>query len=206
MVRSSPSRTLFLAGSSTPADEGESGDLLELGKQIVHRLKVRWSIARCCLGLDLGLLTTASSLGAQDAARPSPHARILNAVIRYRTAWLADSTPFDACSVAQWAAPGAELLRGVPHPERVLLGVPGDGCEGRRLSPAAQAARHVVVVDSVAVSDSAATVRVSVRHGEYAHFETFSLVAHSGDAVWAVREVRLWGAIQSSPPPRRSSP
>ena len=167
-------------------------------------LESRGSIARCCLGLVL--LTTASSLGAQEAARASPHARILNAVIRYRTAWLADYTPFDACSVAQWAGPAAELLRGVPHAERVLLGAPGDGCTARRVSPAAQAARHVVVVDSVAVSDSAATVRVSVRHGEYAHYETFSLAAHPADAAWAVREVRLWGAVQSSPPPRRSSP
>ncbi|HEX8243708.1 MAG TPA: hypothetical protein VF541_09435 [Longimicrobium sp.] len=168
-------------------------------------LESRGSIARCCLGLVL--LTTASSLGAQEAARASPHARILNAVIRYRTAWLADYTPFEACSVARWAgSPAADLLRGVANPERVLLGRSGEGCVRGRLSPDAEGVQHRVVLDSVVVSDSIATVRLSVRHGEYTHYEAFSVVPQEGGTRWGVREARIWGAIQSSPPPRRPSP
>ncbi|HET7232184.1 MAG TPA: hypothetical protein VFJ16_19410 [Longimicrobium sp.] len=88
------------------------------------------------------------------------------------------------------------------NPSRVLLGHSTEGCTPGRVSPAARAARHVVVVDSVSVTDSLARVQVTVRHGEYVHRETFTLAPHRVGTSWGVRDVRLWGAMQSTPPRR----
>ncbi len=161
------------------------------------RLELRLAIALCCAALAIGSV----GVHAQRPAQQRVPAVVLDAVIRYRRAWLADSTRFDACSVWEWTGGGA-VSAGVANPARVLLVPEGNGCARGRVSMAAQAARHVVVVDSAAVSDSVARVTVTVRHGEYTHRETFSLVPHRGGTAWGVRDVKLWGAIQSSPPPR----
>jgi hypothetical protein len=163
----------------------------------VPKLELRHSIALCCISLALG----AAGVHAQSSTQKRVPAAVLDAVIRYRRAWLADSTRFDACSVWEWTGGGTNLSPGGADPARVLLVPEGNGCVRGRVSTVAQAARRVVVVDSAAV-DSVARVTVTVRHGEYTHRETFSLVPHRAGATWGVRDVKLWGAIQSSPPPR----
>ena len=160
---------------------------------------MRRTIAFCWLG-------SALIVGSQSAQEPGRQqvvpAPVFNTVIRFRRAWLADSTRFDACSVSRWIGRGSDGTPPVMNPERVLLGQGGAECVPGRLSPAAQAAQHVVVVHSVVPSDSVTRVQVSVRHGDYRHFETFSLIPHRMRGTWGVREVRVWGAIVVSPPHR----
>jgi hypothetical protein len=135
----------------------------------------------------------------RPAQQQSGPVEIVSTVIRYRTAWLADSARFDACSVSAWT--GGDGL-GIANAERVLLGRADNDCVRGRVSTVAQLAGHVVVVDSVAITDSIARVRLTVRHGEYTHHETFILVPHVGSVSWGVRDVNLWGAMQSSRPRR----
>jgi hypothetical protein len=158
----------------------------------VPELELRRTAALCFLGIVL------AGAGVAAQRRDAVPARAVDAVIRYRRSWMADTTRFDACSVAEWTS----IEQGVQNPGRVLLGAAGEGCVRGRLSPAAQGARHLVVLDSAVASDSAAQVVVVVRRGEYTHRETFSLVYHRVPGTWAIREVRLWGSMQASPAAR----
>jgi hypothetical protein len=159
-------------------------------------------LRRTILLAALGWIAAVAALGAQEAGRPPAAARVIDAVIRYRMAWMADSARFDACSVAEWTGSTASEHTGVSNPERVLLGRAGERCVRGRVSLAARSAAHVVVVDSVALLDSSASVQLTVRHGEYTHREAFTLILHPGPGTWGVRDVRLRGAVQSSPPRR----
>jgi hypothetical protein len=146
--------------------------------------------------LALAASTAALPARAQQPNPPRVPSQLFDAVIRYRSAWMADSARFEACSVSRWTNGR------VANASRVLLeGAANEPCVPRRVSPAAQAARHVVVVDSVAATDSVARVLITVRHGEYTHRETFRLTPHRAGGTWGVRDVTLWGAVQSSPPP-----
>jgi hypothetical protein len=159
-------------------------------------------LMRTILILALAVVSSASGAAAQTPST-RPATSVVNAVISYRRSFLADTTRFDACSVYDWTARQPQFPTGTANAERVLLGVAGEACAHGRVSPAAQAVRHVVLVDSATVSGSRAVVLLTVRHGEYTHHETFTLVGHNGGATWGVSDVRLWGSIQSSPAPQR---
>jgi hypothetical protein len=156
-------------------------------------------------GTQLALCAVAICASTVAAQAPSTRAetKVVNAVVGYRRSFLGDTTRFDACSVFDRTGRQAQFPQGTHNPDRVLLGVATDRCVQGRVSASAQAARHVVVVDSVSVSDSRGVVLLTVRHGEYSHRETFTLVPRAGGATWGVTEVRLWGGIQSTPPPPR---
>jgi hypothetical protein len=146
------------------------------------------------------------SWSAPLAAQPESewNAKAISSVMSYRAAVLGDTaTKFDACTVAQQVgAEAEEIAAKFAQPVRGMLVLP---C----VPVAEHGARRVVLVDSVARSEGGmAKVYITVVLGEWIHREDYSLVLHASDPpIMAVREVRLWGALQSYPrrPPRNSN-
>jgi hypothetical protein len=148
------------------------------------------------------LLAASPSLAAQSEAEWKGQA--ISSVIGYRTAVLGDTaTRFDGCAVAQQLGvdPG-EVAAKLAQPARGMLVLP---C----VPVAERGTRKVVLVDSVARGEGGMVkAYITVVIGEWVHREDYSLVLHTSDPpMMAVREVRLWGALQSYPrrPPRHSN-
>ena len=136
----------------------------------------------------------AGTASTQAVRQVSP--AIMEAVIAYHTYWMGDSAPFDGCSVGRWTTGPSVRSAG-----RLIGGAPGETCTPGRLAPGAIGAAHLVYVDTALVTDSLTQVRLNVRHGEYTHQELFSLVRRAADGEWIIRDVRVWGQIQSYPAP-----
>lgn len=136
--------------------------------------------------------------GATQRA-PSPALRAVDAAIAYRLAWLGDSTRFDACSVYDVTGRPRGFPAGLTSSTR-LLGRASEACPHGRVSPSAQQAPRVVIVDTVVVSDETARVSLTVRRGEYTHRERFEMRMRAASGTWGVDRVTLWGAVQSSAP------
>lgn len=150
------------------------------------------------------LLLAIVAIGAAWSSGKTPprETAALNAAISYRRWWLEDTTRFDACSAYIAAGRPSDFPAGIHEPGRVLLGTAGPHCSRERLSPPADTARRVVLVDSLALSDSTGRMTVTVRTRIGTHRETYDLIADTGGRVWFVTNAHLWGHIETSPPPR----
>lgn len=143
------------------------------------------------------LVLAARPLAAQADAEWK--ARAIAGMMTYRAAVLGDTaTRFDACSVArQLGVEAADLGRHLAEPAAGLLGP----C----LAVSERSMHRVVLVDSLTRGpDGEITAYATVVLGEWVHREDYSFVNDASRPRVAVREVRLWGAVQSYPrrPPR----
>lgn len=127
----------------------------------------------------------------------------INTVMDYRSSVLGDTVAkFDGCSVARelGAAP-EDVVAIFAEPVRGMLAA---DC----VAAAERGARKVVLVDSVTRhGDDVVRAYVTVVVGEWVHREDYALVIHTSEPpLMAVREVRVWGAVQSYPrrPPRNA--
>jgi hypothetical protein len=160
----------------------------------VIEMNVRWN---CCVSSALiaSLLFVAS---ASAQRRPeSTKAQLLEAVVRYRQGFMGDTTKFSTCTVY------AVLEKPSGFPSAVSLTVRSalDRDVGECMAGEAMLPRIGVLVDSVSVLDSTATVSVTVWRDELRHLEDYTLVrsdlaARIGTFPWMVRGVRLFGSIR----------
>ncbi|WP_420125737.1 hypothetical protein [Longimicrobium sp.] len=140
------------------------------------------------------LLLVRSPLAAQSET--SWKAEALASIMAYRMSVLGDTaTKFDGCSVARVLEVAPEhVVADFPEAVRALIAP----CP----SVAERSTRKVVLVDSL-TREQDATVKgyLTIVRGEWVHREDYFFVL--GPRV-AVREVRVWGAVQSYPrrPPR----
>jgi hypothetical protein len=148
------------------------------------------SAVRCTAVVAAALVSvlTAHAAVAQDF---NPAAAI-SAVMAYRLTYLADSTPFDGCTVARQlggARPDSRLDTAVRH----LLDSTSEPCP----RPRQPGRSHVVLVDSVAAAGSVAHVHLTVLRDGYLHREDFTVRRLGTGEFRGVREVRIWGARES---------
>lgn len=144
---------------------------------------------RTLLSVLLLLLSGSSPLHAQDAQ--DWKARAISSVMDYRASVLGDTTAkFDGCTVARHLGDAEPCAPTVAEPVRWML----KPCEAAR-------DRHTVRVDSLARRNGGdVMVYLTVVRGEWIHREDYSLVPHDSPGPFmAVREARLWGAVQSYP-------
>jgi hypothetical protein len=144
--------------------------------------------------LPLLLLSGWPPLHAQDAQ--DWKARAISSVMDYRASVLGDTAAkFDGCTVVRHLGDTAPFTPQIAEPVRWML----KPCEGAR-------DRHTVLVDSLARREAGdVMVYLTVIRGEWIHREDYALVFHdSPGSFMAVREARLWGAVQSYP--RRPTP
>ena len=128
-------------------------------------------------------------LAAQGS--PSRESEALNAVLRYRLYWLADSTVFDACRVYTVLNRPATLGPMIETPFRRLVNAEKPCDEPVR------AVRDLVLLKSITVDKIAATVSLSIQHGDYIHDETYHLLGPP----WLVDSVVIRGAVTITRPP-----
>jgi hypothetical protein len=140
------------------------------------------------------LLVVGGPLAAQS--EKNWKAQALASIMAYRMSVLGDTAAkFDGCSVARVLEVAPEhVAADLPEAVRPLIAP----CP----SVAERSTRNVVLVDSL-TREQDATVKgyVTIARGEWVHREDYLFV--EGPRV-AVREVRVWGAVQSYPrrPPR----
>ncbi|MDB4952219.1 MAG: TonB-dependent receptor [Gemmatimonadetes bacterium] len=140
------------------------------------------------------VLSTAANIGAQtQTGAATAAAAVLSEAMAYRSVWMGDSTRFDACSVFNALGRPAGFPEGISPNVRGLLDRASDPCP-----PAATfraAADREVRVDDVAVSDTTATLRATVRIGDKFHHERYGLQRSASG--WHVREVAVSGAMSA---------
>lgn len=123
-------------------------------------------------------------------------AKAISGVMHYRAVVLGDTAArFDECRVARHLDGTGPVAPRIAEPVRWMLqscDTPGD--------------RYNVRVDSlVRRSEGEVMLYVTVVRGEWVHREDYAMVPHDGPGpLMGVREVRLWGAVQSYP--RRPTP
>ena len=131
--------------------------------------------------------------GTPAAAQTSAEAgRAISTVMNHRFTWLADSLPFDVCSVRGALGGGDGFASHIIEPVRGLLGDAAASCprDGR--------SDRTVLVDSLRFSDTTARVYLTVLRGELVHRESYTLGrSRSSAAYMPIREVRLWGHGQA---------
>jgi hypothetical protein len=137
----------------------------------------------------------ASEAGAQQ--RGETLIAATNEVIGFRVNWMGDATPFNACSIYQAAKRPADFPEGISPPLRRALDRTEQPCDNR--SPGVPGAWiPAVTADSVIISGDTAAVFVTVRKGEIAYHEEYTLVS-GRTGRWSTREVRVWGAMREYP-------
>jgi hypothetical protein len=150
---------------------------------------------RAAASLIAVLLLVAPPLAAQS--EKDWKAQALVSIMAYRMSVLGDTaTKFDGCSVARVLEVDAENVA-EDLPETV------QGMIAPCPAAAERGIRRVVLVDSLRREQGAeGRAHITIVLGEWVHREDYFLVP--GPRV-AVREVRLWGAVQSYPRrPRRN--
>ncbi len=147
------------------------------------------AIALAALALDAG-----AELSAQ-VGNATPQVAALNAVVGYRLTWIGDSTPFDGCSVFRRIGSREQVTSGVlPGFRAWFTGSLRPCVEGE---PVDRRRETLVRVDSLALSDSAGRVWVTVRRGEQTHREEYWLKNPTPGLSWAVDRVVLSGASRT---------
>lgn len=142
------------------------------------------------------LVLTAPSARAQSTADT---ARAVSTVMDHRRTYMADTLPFDACSVQRVVGGGEQFVSRLTPQVRGTLDDPRSPCP----RPARQG-RSAAVVDSVRFSGETARVYLTVLRGELIHREDYTLNARRSSAAFMpVREIRLWGHSQAYPAGRR---
>jgi hypothetical protein len=162
------------------------------------------SVLTRTVGLSLlGLAALATDARGQSGSR---EIAAVNTVLDFRLNWVGDATPFNACSVYTLTGRPADFPAGILTPLARGLDRTGPPCE-RRAPNVAGAWTPEVLVDSISVHDTTATVYLTVRKGEISYFEVYSLVNPSATR-WGLNEVRTWGAVREYPsrPPAPASP
>ena len=142
------------------------------------------------------LAGTPSRAGAQAHIRAADEAsRAVSTVMDYRRTYLDDTLPFEACTVRRVLGVGAGdfVTRLVSHVRGML-----DDAESPCPRPPTRG-RHVVLVDSLQLTDSIAQVHLTVIRGELIHREAYVLSSASTAVYMGVREVKLWGHSQAYP-------
>lgn len=166
----------------------------------MHRqLVVRYALAL----LVLAGLAGPMRLVGQSAPRADALSAIVEAMF-FRRGPMADSLPFDACSVWEHGGRPADFPEGVLPGLRFLLDRPAADPCGLPKPSAGSRFERVARVDSVVIADSTARVYVHVRRGEWSYQEVYHLANRPtpGDG-WSMREVRMYAPIHVTPPPPR---
>jgi hypothetical protein len=161
------------------------------------RSKVKRVVVAGALGLG-ALGSTPTAIGAQP---DSDTARALSTVMNHRATYMADSLPFDVCTIRRALGKDGE--------ESVALLTPH--VHGLMDDPSAlcprpfRSGRNVVLVDSVGFSEAAVRVFVTVLRGELIHREDYALNPQVRSLFMGVTEVRAWGHAQAYPTRRPAS-
>jgi hypothetical protein len=142
------------------------------------------------------LLTLVVGVSDHGLAQTPPveTARAISTVMDHRLTFIADSIPFDACSVRAALGGPANFETQIVSHVRGLLDDPSASCPR-----SSRQGRSVVVVDSVRSLDPGIRVHVTVLRGELIHREDYDLVPGSSPVYMGVRQVRLWGHSQAYP-------
>lgn len=153
--------------------------------------------------LALALSSASSPLAGQGPtrARPADALAAVVEVMALRRGALGDSLRFDACAVFEQTGRPAGFPAGIAPGLISLLdrsgsdpcAVPPPGAGGRT--------EHRVRVDSVEVTDSAASVHLSVKRGEWSYNEDYHFVALPNGRGWGFREARITHPLRITPPP-----
>jgi hypothetical protein len=145
--------------------------------------------------LTLFLLATSAALaaGSTDASD------VVTSTIRYRRIVIdpAGATAFERCAAAAAAGHAPQALDSVVGEFAASALSAWTGACPKRTGPRS---RSGAVIESVAIADSTAEVRVRVFRGEWSHHETYNLRRRpvGGDG-WGVRDVRIWGVLRIHP-------
>lgn len=155
-----------------------------------YKLVMRTSALLClpCIG----------AVAAQGVRQDDAMVAAVDAAIGFRRSAMADTLKFDACTIYAATGHPAGFPNGISEANRGTLDRPGPRPCDSPVEPVRLPYR--VYVDSLTLSDSIGSVYLTVRRGEWLHRETFTLPRLRGGR-WGVREVRIWGAIQITPPP-----
>lgn len=146
--------------------------------------------------------TGCSSVQAQaTAGRTADALSAVAEVMALRRGALGDSLPFEACTVFEETGRPSGFPGRLPPGLIPLLDRTGpDPCSTE--GPAAGARfQRVVRVDSVRVTDSSATVHLSVKRGEWSYNEDYFFTALPNGRGWGFREARMTNVFRVTPPP-----
>jgi hypothetical protein len=157
------------------------------------------------VGLALLALAAAApaSLLGQNAGEPRVDALAAVAqVMLLRRDALGDSLKFDACSVFERTGRPSDFPAGMLPGLIPLLDRTGPNpcaVEPPRTNPRFP---YLVRVDSVMVTDSSASVHLSIRRGEWRYNEHYYYRALPNGRGWGFRESRMTHPFRITPPPR----
>lgn len=165
----------------------------------MHNRLVMRPVPLSLFAVALGL--AGAPLGAQGTARTADALAAVAEVMTLRRGALGDSLPFDACTVFEQTGRPSGFPRGIPPgliplldrtgPDPCATKAPGDGDRLRR----------TVRVDSVTITDSAASVHLSVTRGEWSYKEEYAFTLLPQGCRWGFREARMTHPFRVTPPP-----
>jgi hypothetical protein len=165
----------------------------------------RLVMLRLMLAASLSSAACGSALTAQGGGPRSQNAGALAAVAQVmalRRDALGDALQFDACTVFEKTGRPSGFPADLPSGLIPLLDRTGpDPCAAAQPTPAARFPR-IVRVDSVTVSDSGASVHLSIKRGEWSYNEDYFFAALPNGRGWGFREARITHPFRITPPPR----
>jgi hypothetical protein len=165
----------------------------------------RLVMLRLMLAASLSSAACGTALTAQGGSPAARNADALDAVAQVmalRRDALGDRLLFDACTVFEKAGRPSGFPNGLPSGLVPLLDRTGpDPCTVAQPDSAARFPR-IVRVDSVAVSDSGASVHLSIKRGEWSYNEDYFFAALPDGRGWGFREARIMHPFRITPPPR----
>jgi hypothetical protein len=145
-------------------------------------------------------------LAAQGTVRRADALAAVAEVMALRRGALGDSLPFNACTVFEQTGRPSGFPVGIPPgliplldrtgPDPCATKAPGDGDRLQR----------TVRVDSVRVTDSTASVHLSVRRGEWSYKEEYAFALLPQGCRWGFREARMTHPLRVTPPPGTARP
>ena len=132
-----------------------------------------------------------------DVGRTSAEVGVFNAAVGFRLAWLGDSTRIAACQAFSVLREPADFQTNVFEVYRRLLDADVSTCRGA--GSKAPGARNLVLLDSLALSDSTADLYMTVRRGENQHKQHYRMhrTQLGSRAIWSVAAVRLYDVMRS---------
>jgi|GEM_PF-3132738 len=168
-----------------------------------NRLVIR-AVGVVLVGLVLS--TTASRLRGQGPgrARPTDALAAVAEVMALRRGPLGDSLRFDACAVYERTGRPGGFPAGIAPGLIPLLDRSGPDPCGEPRPGAGGRTERTVRVDSVKVTDSAASVHLSIRRGEWSYNEDYYFAALPNGRGWGFSEARMTHPFRITPAPTNS--
>jgi hypothetical protein len=165
------------------------------GRRAWVGVRVMWSLLATIVPAHVGRSQSAQSDNRLNA---------LVAVLRYRRFWLADSSVFDSCRVGATLGSSFKQIDINDRRLRSMIVVPMSGCGDSGVTKATPLPDVAPInLRAITVSDSSASVELTVRHGEHVHDERYQL---RRPPVWFVTRVEHTGMSQFRPSPQQQAP